>query len=65
MLDGMKEFETFRGAVQDARKLLRAQEEQMKASADAASQPDLAGKTPDHLGPAQRAKLDNLVLKLH
>jgi hypothetical protein len=60
MLDNMKQFETFRGAVQDAKKLLRQQEEMQKTTAEAAAQPEVAGKAADQLDAGQKSKLDNL-----
>ncbi|MEO6812144.1 MAG: DUF4175 family protein, partial [Isosphaeraceae bacterium] len=63
MLDGLKEFDTIRGVVQDAKKLLKGQEELMKQTAEAAAQPDLVGKTPEALTPEQKVSLDNLAAR--
>jgi hypothetical protein len=60
MLEGLKQFETYRGVVQDAKSLLRAHEEAMKAAADLAARPELTGKTPEQLDAQQRADLGNL-----
>src|SRR5262249_11289926 len=49
MLDGLSEFETYRGVVKDAQNLLKEQEQTIKQGADTASKPDLMGKTPDEL----------------
>ncbi len=60
MLDNMKEFETYRGAVQDAKKILQDQQEAMKSAAEMAAQPDLTGKSPEQLDGQQRSRLENL-----
>jgi hypothetical protein len=60
MLDGLSEFETYRGVVKDAQNLLKEQEEAMKHAAEAAGKPDLMGKTPETLTPEQKADLSNL-----
>jgi hypothetical protein len=60
MLEGLSEFETYRGVVKDAQNLLKEQEQAMKQTAEAANKPDLVGKTPDKLGPEQKADLANL-----
>ena len=60
MLDGLSEFETYRGVVKDAQSLLKKQEETMKQSADAATKPDLMGKSAEALSPEQKAELGNL-----
>ena len=60
MLDGLSEFETYRGVVKDAQDLLKKQEETMKQAADAATKPDLMGKPADALSPEQKADLGNL-----
>jgi hypothetical protein len=60
MLDGLSEFETYRGVVKDAQKLLKEQEEAMKHAAEAAGKPELMGKTPDALTPEQKADLANI-----
>jgi hypothetical protein len=63
MLDGLSEFETFRGVVKDAQNLLGKQEQVMKQSSEAASKPDMRGKTPDQLTPEQKADLANLAAR--
>lgn len=60
MLDGLSEFESYRGVVKDAQGLLKKQEEALKQSADAATKPDLVGKTAEALSPEQKADLGNL-----
>jgi hypothetical protein len=60
MLDGLSEFETYRGVVKDAQNLLKEQEQTMKQTADAASKAELMGKTPENLTPEQKADLGNL-----
>jgi hypothetical protein len=63
MLDGLSEFETYRGVVKDAQTLLKQQEETMKQAADAATRPDLMGKSPETLTPEQKADLDNMAAR--
>lgn len=60
MLDGLSEFETYRGVVKDAQNLLKEQEQTMKQTADAASKTDLIGKSPENLTPEQKGDLANL-----
>ncbi|SIO67299.1 protein of unknown function [Singulisphaera sp. GP187] len=60
MLDGLSEFETYRGVVKDAQNLLKEQEQTMKQTAEAASKAELMGKTPENLTPEQKADLANL-----
>lgn len=60
MLDGLGEFETYRGVVKDAEDLLKKQEEALKQSADAAADPELAGKLADALPADRKGDLDNL-----
>ncbi len=60
MLDGLSEFETYRGVVKDAQNLLKEQEQAMKQAADAAGKPEMMGKTPDALNPEQKAELANV-----
>ena len=60
MLDGLSEFETYRGVVKDAQSLLKKQEETMKQTAEAATKPDLMGKPAEALSPEQKAELGNL-----
>jgi hypothetical protein len=59
MLDGLSEFETYRGVVKDAQDLLKKQEEAMKQANDMANQPELRGKTPENLTPDQKGDLAN------
>ena len=47
------------GVVQDAKNLLKEQEDAMKAAAEAARKPDIAGKPADALTPEQKADLAN------
>ena len=58
MADSLKEFYTYRGVTQDAKKLLKDQEDAMKAAA-AAAKADTAGKAADQLDPQQKADLAN------
>ena len=60
MLDGLSEFETYRGIVQDAQDLLKQHEQTMKQTDEASGRPELTGKTPDKLSPEQKAELSNL-----
>ena len=63
MRDSLGEFETYKGVVQDAKKLLKEQEDAMKAAAEAAANPDLTAKTPEALTPEQRADLANVAAR--
>src|SRR5262249_26203587 len=63
MLDGLSEFETYRGVVKDAQNLLKEQEQTIKQGADAASKPELMGKTPDELTQEQKGDLANLAAR--
>ncbi len=63
MLDGLGEFETYRGVVKDAEKLLKEHEQVMKQSSEAASKPEMTGKTPEQLTPEQKADLANLAAR--
>lgn len=63
MLDSLSEFENVRGAVKDAQNLLKEQEQVMKQSSDAASKPELMGKTPEQLNNEQKADLANLAAR--
>jgi hypothetical protein len=64
MLDGLSEFETYRGVVKDAQNLLKAQEETMKRAADAAARPDnQMGKSASALTPEQKDDLANLAAR--
>ena len=49
MLDGLSEFETYRGVVKDAQELLKQQEQTMKQTAEAADKPEMIGKPLDAL----------------
>ena len=60
MLDGLSEFETYRGIVQDAQDLLKQHEQAMKQADEASAKPELMGKTPEQLTPEQKAELSNL-----
>ena len=44
MLDGLSEFETYRGVVKDAQELLKQQEQTMKQTAEAAAKPEMIGQ---------------------
>ena len=57
MLDGLSEFENYRGVVKDAQNLLKEHEQVMKQTNEAAAKPDLMGKTPEQLTPEQKADL--------
>ena len=63
MLEGLGEFETYRGVVKDAQALLKKQEETMKQAAEAAAKPDLMGKSAESLSPEQKAELGNLAAR--
>jgi hypothetical protein len=63
MLDGMGEFETYRGVVKDAQELLKQQEQTMKETAEVASRPDMMSKPKDALSPEQRSELGNLAAR--
>ena len=54
MLDGLSEFETYRGVVKDAQNLLKEQEQAMKQTAEAAGKPDLDGQDPRELAHPSR-----------
>ena len=60
MLDGLSEFETYRGVVKDAQELLKQHEQTMKQTAEAAAKPEMMGKPLDALTPEQKAELGNL-----
>ncbi len=60
MLDGLSEFETYRGVVKDAQDLLKQQEQAMKQTTEAAEKPELFGKPLDALTPEQKAELGSL-----
>ncbi|HMF36788.1 MAG TPA: DUF4175 domain-containing protein, partial [Isosphaeraceae bacterium] len=63
MLESLGEFETYRGVVKDAQTLLKKQEEAMKQAAEAATKPDLTGKSVESLSPEQKAELGNLAAR--
>lgn len=63
MLDSLREFETHRGVVKDAQKLLQEQEQTIKQTTEQAAKPDLMGKTPDALTPEQKADLAKLAAR--
>ncbi len=60
MLDGLSEFETYRGVVKDAQELLKQHEQTMKQTDEAAAKPETMGKPLDALTPEQKADLGNL-----
>ena len=60
MLDGLSEFETYRGVVKDAQELLKQHEQTMKQTDEAAAKSDTVGKPLDALSPEQKADLGNL-----
>jgi len=60
MLDGLSEFETYRGVVKDAQNLLKEHEQVIKQTTEASAKPDLTGKTPEQLTPEEKAELGNL-----
>ena len=51
MLDGLSEFETYRGVVKDAQELLKQHEQTMKQTDEAAAKPETMGKPLDALEP--------------
>jgi hypothetical protein len=57
MKDELGEFETYRGVVDDAKKLLKEHEAAMKAATEMAQKPDLADKPADALTPQQKNDL--------
>jgi hypothetical protein len=63
MLDQMREFDTYRGVVQDAKKLLEQHEQAMKSAAEAAKRPDLVAKDQSALSPEQKAELANVAAR--
>ena len=60
MLDGLSEFETYRGVVKDAQDLLKQQEQAMKQTAETADKPEMTAKPLEALSPEQKAELANL-----
>jgi hypothetical protein len=63
MLDGLSEFETYRGVVKDAQDLLKQHEQTMKQTAEVADKPELTGKPSEALSPEQKADLNNLAAR--
>ncbi len=63
MLQDLNEFETARGLAQEAKNLLKEQQEATKAAAEAAEKHALEGKMPDQVAPEAKAELDNLAAK--
>jgi hypothetical protein len=57
MRDALGEFETYRGIVQDAKKIQKEHEDGMKATAEQAKKPNLADKPADALTPQDKADL--------
>ena len=60
MLEGLSEFETYRGVVKDAQELAKQHEQVMKQTAETADKPDMTGKPREGLSPEQKAELGNL-----
>jgi hypothetical protein len=60
MLQDLNEFETARGLAQEAKDLLKEQQEATKAAAEAAEKHALEGKMADQLSPEAKADLENL-----
>jgi hypothetical protein len=63
MLDRLNEFETFRGVANEAKGLLKEQQETMKATAEASEKHQLDGKKRDQISPDAKADLDNLAAR--
>ncbi len=63
MLDGLSEFETYRGVVKDAQELLKQQEQAMKQTADVAAKPDTVGKAPEELPAERKSEMAELASK--
>ncbi len=63
MLEGLGEFEIYRGVVKDAQALLKQQEATMKQAAEAATRPELMSKPAESLTPEQKAELGNLAAR--
>ncbi len=63
MLDSMGEFETYRGVVKDVQELVKQQEQTIKQTAEAASRPEMMGKSKDALSPEQQSELGNLAAR--
>lgn len=60
MLNSLSEFETHRGVVKDAQKLLKEHEQVIKHTTEQASKPDMIGKPLDGLTPDQKTDLARL-----
>jgi hypothetical protein len=60
MLDGLSEFETYRGVVKDAQELLKQHEQTMKQTDEAAEKAETRGKPLDALNQEQKADLGKL-----
>ena len=56
MLDGLSEFETYRGVVKDAQELLKQHEQTMKQTDEAADKPEMMGKPLDALDARNRRR---------
>jgi hypothetical protein len=63
MLDGLSEFETYRGVVKDVQNLQKEQDQAIKQANELAAKPEMMGKTPDQLTPEQKADLGNLAAR--
>ncbi len=63
MLQDLNEFETARGLAEEAKNLLKEQQDTTKAAAEAAEKHALEGKMPDQVAPEAKAELDNLAAK--
>jgi hypothetical protein len=63
MLDDLGEFETYRGMIQEAKSLLKEQQDANEATDQAAEEGKLEGKSPDQLTEEQKAQLDNLAAR--
>ncbi|WP_435016661.1 DUF4175 family protein [Tundrisphaera sp. TA3] len=59
MLAGMSEFNNVRNLTREAKSLIQAQEQANKKAAEAASNPETAGKDQDALSPEQKAERGN------
>ena len=60
MLEGLSEFETFRGVGEDVKNTLKEHEQVMKQSADLASKPELNAKSLEQLTQEQKNDLANV-----
>ncbi len=63
MLEGLGEFETYRGLVKDAQSLAKEHDQVMKQAADEANKPELTGKAPENLTGEQKGNLSNLAAR--